>query len=166
MTWFAEADVAYYVLVHGNSSEAGTFGLNVSSPVDLPVLLPMTTFPPCVNITFSLTLNPFSTETTVVLSDLVTGQVYWDDEILERPNFFDPNLPLVYNLVECVDPASCYRFEINHPLGNSVPDPEAAEFALLYDSTVVHSGAIGIAGSFRIFYVGALCYQDTTDTRP
>jgi hypothetical protein len=160
VTWFAEANTTYKILIHGNNSESGTFGLNVSSPMDLPVMLPATNASsPCVNVTFSLTLQPFSTETYVAMKDFLRDQVYWDDQIFERPKFFDPVLPLVYNLVECVNPVTCYRFEINHPYGNSIPEPEPGEFALTYDSEIVNSGEIGATGSVRIFYFGGLCYM-------
>jgi hypothetical protein len=153
--------MTYKILIHGNNSESGTFGLNVSSPTDLPVMLPATNpSPPCVNVTFSLTLNPsFLTETYVAMKDLLSDQVYWDDEIFEppKPRLFDTGTvpPLVYKLVECVNPATCYRFEINY--GSSLID-QPGEFVLTYDSEIVNSGEIGTAGTFRTFYFGGLCY--------
>ena len=128
-----------------------TFSQNVSFGGDCVALStsPKPDLPPFVDLTLVLLTDDFPTETDVLLEDLSSGEIFWEDE-----QFFNPATE--YTLTQEIDPTSCYRFLITDAALDGICCIFGrGSFDLLYDGELVFSG--GDFGSDASYLVGDAC---------
>lgn len=109
---------------------------------------------PCVTFSVDFTTDSFYYENTVLLEDLETGQIWWEDVVL------DPGLNA---FSQCINPASCTAFTVFDFNGDgigSIFDP-TGNLVLIFDGVEIFNGLPEFTREFS-WFVGDSCVNNST----
>ena len=122
-------------------SESVSFGGDCVAPSTDPKPDP----PSCVDVTLSLIADSFPSETSVNLTDMATGEVFWADTVIDEAG-------ATYEWSQCIDPEGCHLLIIGDSYGDGL---SGDGFDLTYDGEVVASG--GFSGTSFEYNLGNGC---------
>ena len=96
----------------------------------------------CANVVLSLTTDNYASETSYTLTDTSTGELLWSTNganLLNNQSYVQES---------CVDPNSCYRFEIADSFGDGIT---GKGISLVFDGTTLYQGGNFGSGGYVDF---------------
>ena len=106
-------------------SESASFGGDCHDPNTDPKREP----PACVDATLTLKTDSYPLETSVNLTDVSTGEIFWADTVFESNT--------LYEWSKCIDPEGCHRLVVGDSYGDGL---FGDGLNLTYDGELLYSG--------------------------